>query len=409
MDNIFTKLDPITDDKFRSLHQRSFIARSEILAREARAEEDARLKVIQDKKDAIKAILAEAEEALKVAEASSTEAENKARPLIKDSDTPADEIKAAASAVEETASSIEGQMATCAEKLKQAKDACEETAELKGFDKTETTRLNAREAKIKARLTKIHAATKLAREKAVRKAFGEIDSKRAEAVTAIRAKMTEDGKSGAEFYDSINGGSVLNKEKFAEFMKGLPGMPVLAEGVSDKLFMHIAGEEATEIGKDRFLEMVRLYYKVVKATVLSEELSIKSKTVRRLELGEVLEAMEAPKKEEAAGVERVRCHSVQDDADGWVTLAGNQGTAFLEPGGNFYSCVKETLLTDGLSVSESKTVRRIAKGEVIQVLEFPKKDSTSDVKRIKGKAKLDGEVGWITVSSSTGTAFLEPC
>merc|ERR1711879_43578 len=135
----------------------------------------------------------------------------------------------------------------------------------------------------------------------------------------------------------------------------------------------------------------------------------KPKTVRRLELGEVLEALEAPKKDEASGVQRVRCHAVQDDAEGWVTLAGNQGTAFLEPGGNFYSCVKETLLTDGLSVQDSKTVRRLAKGEVLEVLEFPKKDASADVKRIKGKAKLDGAIGWTTIASSSGTAFLEPC
>ncbi|CAE8584073.1 unnamed protein product [Polarella glacialis] len=155
--------------------------------------------------------------------------------------------------------------------------------------------------------------------------------------------------------------------------------------------------------------LVRLYYKCVKATVLSDEISIKGKTVRRLEVGEVLEALEGPAKEEGAGVQRIKCQAVQDDAIGWVTLAGNQGTPFLEPGGNFYTCVKETLLTDGLSVQDSKTVRRIAKGEVIEVLEFQKKDASADVKRIKGKAKLDGASGWITVSSNAGTSFLEPC
>ena len=31
----------------------------------------------------------------------------------------------------------------------------------------------------------------------------------------------------------------------------------------------------------------------------------------------------------------------------------------------------------------------------------------ADVQRIKGKAKLDGTVGWITIASSTGSAFLE--
>jgi len=196
-------------------------------------------------------------------------------------------------------------------------------------------------------------------------------------------------------------------EKFTEFLQGLKDLE-LADGQASKLCEHIAGE-ASEISKERFLELIKLYYKCVKGTVLSEDISIKSKTVRRLEVGEVLEALEGPAKEENAGVQRVRCMAVQDDATGWVTIAGNQGTSFLEPGGNFYSVVKETLLTDGLSVQDSKTVRRLAKGEVIEVLEFQKKDASVDVKRIRGKAKLDGASGWITVASNQGTIFLEPC
>mmetsp|Transcript_31175 Transcript_31175/g.70246 ORF Transcript_31175/g.70246 Transcript_31175/m.70246 type:complete len:143 (+) Transcript_31175:2-430(+) len=141
---------------------------------------------------------------------------------------------------------------------------------------------------------------------------------------------------------------------------------------------------------------------------MSEEMSIKSKTVRRLELGEVLEALEGPMFEEATRVKRLRCAATQDDCTGWVTLAGNQGTSFLEAGGNLYTCVKEILITDGLSVQDSKTVRRLAKGEVVEVLEFQKKDSIADVRRIRGKAKQDGVVGWITVANNAGTAFLEP-
>merc|ERR1711972_785727 len=104
--------------------------------------------------------------------------------------------------------------------------------------------------------------------------------------------------------------------------------------------------------------------------------------------------------EDGAGVKRVRCRSIQDDVVGWATIAGNQGTAFLEPGGNLYKCLKETVMTDGLAVKDSKTVRRISKDEVIEVLEFPKSDPDAEVKRIKGRTKLDGAIGWITVASN---------
>eukprot|EP00931_Biecheleriopsis_adriatica_P058509 TRINITY_DN3485_c0_g1_i1.p1 TRINITY_DN3485_c0_g1~~TRINITY_DN3485_c0_g1_i1.p1 ORF type:complete len:615 (+),score=209.72 TRINITY_DN3485_c0_g1_i1:525-2369(+) len=407
LDKIMKSLEPVTAEKFRALHRKVSIEKSEVILREQRAEEEAKQKVIDDMKNAVKAILDEAMQLQTAAETSANEAELKARPLIRASDKAPGEIKDAADEADALMKKAEGELSEAEAKLKEAQAQCEGKEELKDFDKAETRKIETKEAKTRSRLAKIDAALKVAREKAMRKEFAEIDQKRTECATAIRAKMTEDGKSGEQYFETVNGGSALSKDKFAAFVKDLPGIE-LAEGQADKLFENISGE-ADEITKERFLELVRVYYKCVKATVMSEEICIKSKTVRRLELGEVFEALEGPTKEEQAGVSRVRCQATQDDAVGWVTLAGNQGTPFLEPGGNFYSCVKETLLTDGLSVSDSKTIRRIAKGEVVEVLEFPKKDASADLKRIKGKAKLDGTIGWITLSSNQGTAFLEPC
>merc|ERR1712217_793772 len=143
------------------------------------------------------------------------------------------------------------------------------------------------------------------------------------------------------------------EDKFVPFLKGLEQLK-LEDGQAEKVFAHIAGE-AGEISKQRFLELIRVYYKCVKATVLSEDVSIKSKTIRRLEVGETLECLEGPATEEGANVKRVKCLAVNDDATGWATIAGNQGTPFLLPGGNIYVCVKDTVLSDGLSISESKT------------------------------------------------------
>jgi len=406
LDKIMKSLEPITPDKFRPMHQKVCIAKSEILEKMRRQEEEAKKKVIEEQKQGIKAILEEASKLQASAEESALEAETKARPLVKDSDKPAGEIQEAATEAENLMKKSEEALEESAAKLKQAQEECAANEDLKGFDQEAGRGLIRKDPIIRSRLSKVAAGVKMAREKATRKAFAEVDQKRTKAVTAIRAKMTEDSKTGEQFFEGINGGNAVSKEKFAELLKGLAGLELTEEDVQ-KLFDTIAAD-AGDLSKERFLELVRVYYKCVKATVMSEEISIKSKTIRRLELGEVLEALEGPSKEESSGVERVRCQSTQDDAIGWVTLAGNQGTAFLEPGGNFYQCVKETLLTDGLSVQDSKTIRRITKGEVIEVLEFQKKDA-SDLKRIKGKAKLDGACGWITLQSNQGTAFLEPC
>merc|ERR1712060_483073 len=104
------------------------------------------------------------------------------------------------------------------------------------------------------------------------------------------------------------------------------------------------------------------------------EISIKAKTVRRLEVGEILEGLAAPRTEEGVNVQRVHCRAVSDHATGWSTIAGNQGTPFLIPGGNIYVCVKETVIQDGMTLADAKTVRRLAVDEVIEALEYPKKD-----------------------------------
>lgn len=110
--------------------------------------------------------------------------------------------------------------------------------------------------------------------------------------------------------------------------------------------------------------------------------------------------------EESLNVHRIRCKSAHDGATGWVTLVGNQGTKFLELGGNYMTCTKETDLTNGLSVEGSTTLRKIPKGEVLEVLESQVKDEASGSMRIKGRSRVDGTIGWATVEGD-GHIFFE--
>merc|ERR1712039_1010403 len=193
-----------------------------------------------------------------------------------------------------------------------------------------------------------------------KKAYAELDKLVVEFVEASRTFMAAEKKTSEQIIEQLSDGAeAIKKEKYVEFVKGLTDFK-LEDGQAEKFYAHIAGE-AGEISKQRFLELIRLYFKCVKATVLSEEVSIKSKTIRRLEVGETLECLEGPATEEGANVKRVKCLAVNDDATGWATIAGNQGTPFLLPGGNIYVCVKETVLSDSLSITDSKTIRRISK------------------------------------------------
>lgn len=410
LDKIMHSLEPLEFAKFRPLFQKVAIARSEAKAREERAEKERKAKILAEQKHAVAKIFEEGKAMLDAADAAVTKLEADAKPLaqVGADELNAEATKTLAAEVEKAASEARSKIEESAGKGKEITASCAENEALKGFDQSFVNRLTQRSSRIETRVEKVLSVVESAKEKAVRKAYAEMDVKRTACVSAIRAKMGEDGKSGEQYFKSLTDDDSLSKDKFVSLLGELGDLD-LKDDQAEKLFKHIAGDDATGVSQERFLELIRLHYKCVKNTVMSEELTIKSKTVRRLDVGEILEILEGPAKEDGVGVQRAKCKAVQDEAIGWVTIAGNQGTAFLEPGGNCFTCVKETTLTDGLSIQDSKTVRKVAKGEVIEVLEFSKKDASLDIKRIKGLCKLDGATGWITVAGNQGTTYLEPC
>merc|ERR1719387_573106 len=232
--------------------------------------------------------------------------------------------------------------------------------------KREVARLKGKRARVATRLEKVLATTKSAAETAQRKEYAELEVLRAKTIGELRGFMDREGKKGEELFAHVDGSGAIKEAKLVEFLQSLPGLELTDERGA-RLFRHIAGEDSDCISKEQFMELIRVFYKCVKGTILAEEFSIKSKTVRRLEAAEVLEVMEGPVKDEELGVQRVKCQAMSDRALGWATIAGNAGTTFLEPGGNIFSCIKETAMTDGLSVTESATIRKLAKDEVIGV------------------------------------------
>merc|ERR1712176_647312 len=112
-------------------------------------------------------------------------------------------------------------------------------------------------------------------------------------------------------------------DNFMSFAKSLSQLEI-KDGMGEELFSHVTEGEGG-LNKDQFLSFIQLFYRVVKPTVLTETISIKSKTTRRLDAGEMVEGIEEPKKDDSVKVLRVLCRAVQDGMEGWVTIAGNQG------------------------------------------------------------------------------------
>jgi len=131
------------------------------------------------------------------------------------------------------------------------------------------------------------------------------------------------------------------------------------------------------------------------------------KLLRKLEAGEVVHVTKGPIKG-SNDVSRVFCKTLKDDLEGWVSIAGNAGTKFLQDGGGVYKVVKRSVMTDSFEINgEAKDdAQKLRPGTVLEVREFPKKDEESGLTRMKGKVRgPGGATGWATSSARWWTPF----
>ncbi|CAE8611925.1 unnamed protein product [Polarella glacialis] len=178
------------------------------------------------------------------------------------------------------------------------------------------------------------------------------------------------------------------------------------------LFANLVDAGSKHITKDVFSRVMRVIFKVVKETPITKELAVAGDdTVRQLKLNEALELIKGPELEETMKVKRVHAKALSDGAEGWVTLAGNQGTAFLVENHGLFKVTRESHVYAAMEVGEdAKPIegsRRLREGEVCEVISWPAKHEESGLMRMQVKAKLDSLTGWITQASKEGVAFAE--
>ncbi|CAE8625581.1 unnamed protein product [Polarella glacialis] len=194
----------------------------------------------------------------------------------------------------------------------------------------------------------------------------------------------------------------------------IPGSALSSIAGADypSLFANLVDAGSKHITKDVFSRVMRVIFKVVKETPITKELAVAGDdTVRQLKLNEALELLKGPELEETMKVKRVHAKALSDGAEGWVTLAGNQGTAFLVENHGLFKVTRESHVYAAMEVGEDvkpiEGSRRLREGEVCEVISWPAKHEESGLMRMQVKAKLDSLTGWITQASKEGVAFAE--
>jgi len=290
----------------------------------------------------------------------------------------------------------------------------EGTGEVAMFQQHALDSVKNRAKKIQAQLDKFTNTAKTARQRIQRKECAENEALRSKTIQAIGDYMDAKEMSFEQLYSHMAGAadSDLHLDKFVAFVGQLyehlgDKLDEDGEAPYKELFTHASGGADT-LSQAKVKEMLLMTYKVVKAAMIAAGNDIGSKAVRRLEEGEHVQALDCPRKDAASGVTRVKCKAVNDEVEGFVSVSGNKGTVFLEPCNKYLACLKETVMTAELDVT-SDTIRKLSKDELLEVIQFPTKEPSCGVLRVKAKALSDTTIGWVSVAGNAGTLFLEAC
>eukprot|EP00929_Paragymnodinium_shiwhaense_P052532 TRINITY_DN26314_c0_g1_i2.p1 TRINITY_DN26314_c0_g1~~TRINITY_DN26314_c0_g1_i2.p1 ORF type:complete len:2040 (+),score=823.72 TRINITY_DN26314_c0_g1_i2:119-6238(+) len=199
----------------------------------------------------------------------------------------------------------------------------------------------------------------------------------------------------------------IKVDKLKAFLQGLPEFGLKADKLDIALERYAEG-----MTKLSMLEMLQDYRRCVKEIAITTAFEVKdSKTLRKILVGEVVEVLEAPQVDKSVGLSRVSCRAVIDGVKGFVTLKGNQGTPFLESTAKPFYCIDKD---SGVELqasfeSGSEEVGTLKAGEVLELIEGPRKEPNIEVKRVKAKVSKDGKAGWVTVQEGTSPETLETC
>lgn len=235
--------------------------------------------------------------------------------------------------------------------------------------------------------------------------------KNGEEKAAETEEKTEEAKDGEE---KAEGEEKKEEEEKKVIDETLIEKVELSNDELSRLFAYLSDKATSLISKDDFLPFVKKYMKVIKETAMTEEAIIgTSKPLRKLEVNETVEVIEGPVKDLGSKVCRVRCKALKDGMEGWLSVAGNQGTVFLEEKkGNLYKVLKTAFLTDSFELNgeaDSDESKKVTVGSILEVREDPKKEETSGLTRMKGRVRsLDHLVGWVTTKNKEGKIFAKP-
>jgi len=148
------------------------------------------------------------------------------------------------------------------------------------------------------------------------------------------------------------------------------------------------------------------FFRCVRDITVTDEFEIQSaKKVRKLQVGELVEAMGGSQEDADLGLERVQCRAVRDGALGWITIRSTAGTTYLERTAKPFLYLAKSSGLRGALAANSKRVRELKAGESVELVEGPKEERSGADSRVRGAACGEDAQGWLQITEKGGAVL----
>eukprot|EP00928_Gymnodinium_smaydae_P006786 TRINITY_DN1241_c0_g3_i4.p1 TRINITY_DN1241_c0_g3~~TRINITY_DN1241_c0_g3_i4.p1 ORF type:complete len:1829 (+),score=752.40 TRINITY_DN1241_c0_g3_i4:367-5487(+) len=301
---------------------------------------------------------------------------------------------------------VEKLSAELAEKAEQARKAVKEQLQAANEVKPMTPATTEAKKQLQQMSSKVEAAARNAK-KTVDAVKAKCDIIVDKVSASVAEALRKEGPADQLFEKLSKGGDAISEADLEKKIVSLSSPSVKPEHAK-LLCRRIAG--TGQISRRSFLGYVQTYYSVVKEIALTNDFDVgTTKTLRKVEKDELLETLEGPVADDKIGLARVRVRSLLDGAEGWVSLKGNQGTAFLvEVDKPFFTTRAEVSLDNAFEGVEGGAVRTLGEDEVLELLEGPRKIVLPDALRARVKASKDNVQGWVTIRDQKEVVYAAP-
>jgi hypothetical protein len=228
-----------------------------------------------------------------------------------------------------------------------------------------------------------------------------------EAVLEVLRNAARDGEtldSDKLFKQMADGSNEVSLKQFQDFFS-IRAAEVEGESAA------LALKKIAPFGLTRrvFAAALQSYYRCVKEISLTAEFEVASaKKVRKIEVGESVEAMGPLKKDSGLGLERVQCRCLKGGEVGWATVKSQSGTVYMSSTEKPYLWCTDDLTLHAEQRLDSKKAQSLHPGEVVELLQGPIQETVVAGQRVRGIACHESTQGWLQVKDKTGNVLAKP-